>query len=140
MNVVGTRSVLELARQLRNLEAVVHVSTAYAHCHQKNTTEKFYPLPGTTPDEIIALCQKEDEAELNSAARTKAVIGRHPNTYCFTKALAEQLVMTEAAGLPLAIVRPSIVVAAWKDPVPGWVDNFNGPTGILIQPLQRRIL
>jgi hypothetical protein len=39
----------------------------------------------------------------------------------------------QAADLPLAIVRPSIVVAAWKEPVPGWIDNLNGPTGKLAQ-------
>ena len=27
-------------------------------------------------------------------------------------------------------VRPSIVGASWKEPFPGWIDNFNGPTGI----------
>lgn len=27
-------------------------------------------------------------------------------------------------------MRPSIVTAALKEPVPGWVDNLNGPTGI----------
>lgn len=25
-----------------------------------------------------------------------------------------------------------IVTAAWKEPIPGWVDNLNGPTGILV--------
>merc|ERR1712240_65864 len=29
------------------------------------------------------------------------------------------------------MMRPSIVTAAWKEPVAGWVDNLNGPTGIL---------
>lgn len=24
------------------------------------------------------------------------------------------------------------VTAAWKEPLPGWVDNLNGPTGILV--------
>jgi len=62
---------------------------------------------------------------------TKEVINDHPNTYTFTKALAEHLLMETAADLPLAIIRPSIVVAAWKDPMPGWVDNLNGPTGMI---------
>lgn len=26
----------------------------------------------------------------------------------------------------------SSVVASWKEPVPGWVDNMNGPTGLMI--------
>lgn len=25
-----------------------------------------------------------------------------------------------------------LVTAAWKEPIPGWVDNLNGPTGILV--------
>ena len=67
--------------------------------------------------------------QFNNPLATKLVIGKHPNTYTFTKAIAEQLLMETASDLPLAIVRPSIVVAAWKDPLPGWVDNLNGPTG-----------
>ena len=55
--------------------------------------------------------------------------GEHPNTYVFTKGLAEQLILDKGQNLPLAIVRPSIVVASWKYPVKGWVDNLNGPTG-----------
>ena len=28
-------------------------------------------------------------------------------------------------------VSPSIVTAAWREPFPGWVDNFNGATGVM---------
>lgn len=31
----------------------------------------------------------------------------------------------------MVIVRPSIVTAAMKEPMPGWVDNMNGPTGMI---------
>ena len=24
------------------------------------------------------------------------------------------------------------VAAAWREPIPGWVDNFNGPTGLIV--------
>jgi len=27
-------------------------------------------------------------------------------------------------------MRPSIVAASWKEPRPGWVDNYNGPSGV----------
>ena len=40
-----------------------------------------------------------------------------PNTYIFTKQLAESLLASEGEGLPIAIVRPSIVTATWKEPV-----------------------
>ena len=49
---------------------------------------------------------------------TKKLLRRKPNTYVYTKQLAEWLLVTEGAGLPLAIVRPSIVGATWKDPFP----------------------
>jgi hypothetical protein len=39
---------------------------------------------------------------------TASLIGNRPNTYTFTKALAESMLMKEAANLPVAIVRPSI--------------------------------
>ena len=42
------------------------------------------------------------------------------------QALAESLLEREGLGLPLAIMRPSIVSASYKEPYPGWVDNFNG--------------
>ena len=41
-----------------------------------------------------------------------------PNTYTFTKALAESLLQNEAKDLPVAIFRPSIVGAAYKEPLP----------------------
>ena len=69
--------------------------------------------------------------DVNVEERTKEVIGDRPNTYTFTKAITEQLVKEEREDLPLSIVRPSIVAGAVKDPMPGWVDNLNGPTGII---------
>lgn len=49
---------------------------------------------------------------------TPKLIGERPNTYTYTKALAEYLVQQEAGDLNVAIVRPSIVGASWKEPFP----------------------
>lgn len=49
---------------------------------------------------------------------TPKLIRQHPNTYTYTKALAEYLVQQEANNLNVAIVRPSIVGASWKEPFP----------------------
>lgn len=51
------------------------------------------------------------------ACQTK-LLGAMPNTYTFTKGLAETLVKRECRGYPVAIVRPSIVVCSWKEPFP----------------------
>lgn len=65
-------------------------------------------------------------------AITPKLLGDRPNTYTFTKALAENLLFAESNSVPVAIVRPSIVTAAWREPYPGWVDNINGPTGMIL--------
>ena len=49
---------------------------------------------------------------------TPKIIGNKPNTYTYTKHLAEHLLISEGSDLPLAILRPSIVGASWKEPFP----------------------
>lgn len=39
----------------------------------------------------------------------------NPNTYTFSKSLAEQILEKEHANVPLAIVRPSIVTGGFKE-------------------------
>ena len=73
------------------------------------------------------MCENLDDDTI--AVIEKRLIGKHPNTYTLTKGLAEHIVMTKGAGLPVAIVRPSIVCAAYQEPFPGWVDNVFGITG-----------
>ena len=66
-------------------------------------------------------------------AITPALLGGLPNTYTLSKQLGEQVLLEEGAPwLPVAIVRPSIVTAAWREPLPGWVDNYNGPSGLYV--------
>ena len=59
--------------------------------------------------------------------------GPHPNTYTFTKSIAEQIVNDYKHKLPIVIVRPSIVTAAVSEPYPGWIDNIQGITGIMME-------
>jgi thioester reductase-like protein len=48
-----------------------------------------------------------------------------PNTYTLTKSLAESLIGRYGAGLPIAIVRPSIVETSTDQPFPGWNEGIN---------------
>lgn len=59
-------------------------------------------------------------------------MGNLPNTYAFTKALSEGLVVEAMKDIPAMIVRPSIVIPCYKEPIAGWTDNLNGPAGLLI--------
>jgi len=48
-----------------------------------------------------------------------------PNTYTFTKSLAESLLATRAGDLPVAVVRPSIVETSTAQPFRGWNEGVN---------------
>lgn len=47
--------------------------------------------------------------------------------------MAEQLAVEYHHKLPISIVRPSIVTSSVEEPFPGWVDNVNGITGIILE-------
>lgn len=129
MNLLGTKRMLQLAHHMKKLEAFIHVSTAYCNCDRAEVREMVYPAP-TDPDKLVQ-CVDWMDADM-AEHMTPKILGSRPNTYTFTKALAETVVANEAGKLPLAIVRPSIVTAALREPVTGWVDNLNGPTGLLV--------
>ncbi|KDR11035.1 Putative fatty acyl-CoA reductase [Zootermopsis nevadensis] len=129
LNTRGTKFVLELAQEMKNLEAFLHISTAYCHLHERVLYEKLYPPPAD-PNKIIKCVEWLEEDVIS--AMTKKILGNIPNTYAYTKALSEGLVAEQMDKLPTIILRPSIVIPVWNEPLPGWTDNINGPTGILI--------
>ncbi len=86
VNVEGTRNVLELARDCRALERLVHFSSAMV-----------------SGDRLGVIC--EDELEAGQ--------GFH-NVYEETKFQAEKLVRRAMKDLPITVVRPSIVVGDSK--------------------------
>lgn len=127
MNMVGVQRMIELARKLTHLECFLHVSTAYANCDQKLTEEKIYPTT-LHPHKLIEAVEWMSEDVLDTLS--PKLVHPKPNTYTYTKAMAERILEEDAQDIRVAIVRPSIVGASWQDPFPGWVDNFNGPTGL----------
>jgi fatty acyl-CoA reductase len=127
MNILGVKQVIDLCKELKNLNVFIHVSTAYANCDRRHISEEVYNSP-IKPEKLLEAIEWIDEDIINYL--TPKVIGKRPNTYTFTKAIAESLVVQECKNIPCAIVRPSIVGASWKEPIPGWIDNFNGPTAL----------
>jgi len=128
INVKGTRRVVQLCRQLPLLKAVVHVSTCYIHLDKPELDEVIY-APPIEPQQLIDAVESMNSAQLHDLI--DRLLLTCPNVYACTKAVTEYLLQKEGAGLPLTIVRPSIVTAAFKEPTPGWIDNLNGPTGMI---------
>lgn len=127
INVRGTRDLLQLAVRMRNLRHVIHVSTAYSHCPRSHIDEQFYATP-MQPDQLITLTETVAENVLDDI--TPHLLGDFPNTYAYTKACAEEIVRAYQGQIPMAIVRPSIIVSTYKEPFPGWINNLYGPVGI----------
>lgn len=61
----------------------------------------------------------------------RRLIGDWPNTYTYTKALAEDIVRRNSEGIPVGVFRPAIVTSSAKEPLVGWIDNLYGPTGVV---------
>lgn len=88
-----------------------------------------YP-PVFEPNKLIHVMDSLDSQMAESLM--PHLVGARPNTYTFTKSIAEALVASYGSRVNTAIVRPSIIGSTWKAPIPGWVDNLNGPAGICL--------
>lgn len=128
LNAIGTRSMLDLAESFSNLEAFVHVSTAYSNTNRDEIGEIIYE-PILDYKKVTKACEKNDFEELQRMENS--VLQTFPNTYIFSKNLTEKLISDR--NLPFIIVRPSIITPAFNEPFPGWTDSgIYGPIGILL--------
>lgn len=122
-NLRSTREIIDLALTLPKLVAFVHVSTAYSNVDYKVIEEKVYPPHGDWKKAInIAETMDSEVFTIFTPHFTDFL----PNTYLYTKQLAEQICKDYSDQLPIVIFRPSIVTGAEYEPIMGWIDNFNG--------------
>ncbi|CAG9770341.1 unnamed protein product [Ceutorhynchus assimilis] len=128
INIEGSQQIIQLAKECKKLDVFVHVSTAYSNCQEKLIKEEFYP-PHIDPYKLMLMTKELPDHILENI--TPGMLQSIPNTYAFTKQIAEDLVRREAAGLPACIQRPSIVIASAKEPIRSWVDNIYGPVGLI---------
>jgi thioester reductase-like protein len=110
INALGALNTLKFAKACPKICAYCHVSTCYVSTNlpDGNIDEKVqkynenidletyvYEISHMSPDEAIR--------------REKEIIGDFPNTYMFTKNVAEQLLHQQRGNLPMTIVRPAII-------------------------------
>lgn len=128
-NTQGTAMVLDVVKQIKKLEAFCHFSTAYCSADLEVFEERVYENKDN-PRDVIDIVKWMNPEALEMA--TKSIIAPHPNTYTYSKRLAETLVADEKDNIPVCIIRPSVVCPAGLEPIPGWVDSLNGPMGLLV--------
>ncbi len=117
-NVEAPLRVLAWARGCPRLARLVSLSTAYVTpAGDAPVREALAPLPW--PADAVARDVREGRADEAALLRES----RLPNTYTLSKCLAEHLLAERRGDLPLVLLRPSIVSAAWREPFPGWIDS-----------------
>lgn len=131
INIRGTQRIVALCRRLPHLKAFVHASTCYVHPEKPLLDEVIYDGP-------VPLQELLDGVDSGQPQVIQQLIDRIllatncTNVYSGTKAVTEQWLRDTCNDLPLSIVRPSIVTAAAKEPMPGWIDNIKGPPGVIV--------
>ncbi|GBP60248.1 Putative fatty acyl-CoA reductase CG5065 [Eumeta japonica] len=126
INAKGTLNVLNLCQKMAQLQALVHVSSAYSNCNRDFIAEKIYPTLAPL-DAVYHLLENGLDSPL-----TRNVVDKRPNNYTYTKAVAEELVAHERGRVPAAIVRPTIIISSKSEPAQGWVDNWGGANGPIV--------
>uniref|UniRef100_A0A1I8F7C8 Fatty acyl-CoA reductase n=1 Tax=Macrostomum lignano TaxID=282301 RepID=A0A1I8F7C8_9PLAT len=129
MNLEGPKKVAELCERMPHLEALVHVSTAYANCDRRVVEEAVY-APEVHPQKLLDAIEWMDDDVLEQVRDTPAYWARSQIPTPSRSSSPSFYLTDRFSHLPIVIVRPSIVGASWQEPLPGWVDNFNGPTGV----------
>jgi alcohol-forming fatty acyl-CoA reductase len=105
INVQGTKNLLDIATEVKSLEKFVHISTAFSHCPMPEIDEEFYKPP-VDYKLALSLVKSCDDEFLHVI--TRKLINPWPNTYTFTKAIAEDVVRQYENKIPIAVVRPSL--------------------------------
>ena len=129
LNTYGVLNTLAFAKKCKNIESFVHVSTCYVNSNQPSGSfieEKQYPLNFPKGEDVEEFCKRvvaiKDQAEVQKLSKKILKYFGFPNTYTFTKNMGEQILMRSRGNIPVAVLRPSIIGSAAREPWPGWVD------------------
>ncbi|XP_059627501.1 alcohol-forming fatty acyl-CoA reductase-like [Cornus florida] len=144
INTIGAKHVMNFAKKCVKIKLLLQVSTAYVSGEREGLIlENSYclgeTLNGVSGLDIDAEKQVVEERlnELRAEKAPEKAITRAmkdlgfqranlygwPNTYVFTKAMAEMFLGHWKENLPLVVVRPTIVTSTYKEPFPGWVEG-----------------
>lgn len=144
-NIEGALMAQSLAALTKH-KAMLHVSTCYVAGANEGDVAESIP-EGLSPYGVAydprvefhtlhAMCKHKDKKIRKTMAQHRALSLGFPNTYTYTKGLAEQLLCMNAKEkkVHLSIVRPSIVEGAQFYPFAGWNEGINtsGPLAWLI--------
>ncbi len=129
MNVMGTMRCFDMAQSCDNLKAFIHMSTCYVNSNKRGwIEERLYDL-NFDVESVLKRVESMSARELDQVTGIRL---DWPNTYTFTKAMTEHLLMKRRGTTPIGIIRPSIIGSSWQEPVPGWVDAITAAGAVYV--------
>ncbi|KAG6763074.1 hypothetical protein POTOM_033606 [Populus tomentosa] len=153
INTLGALHVLNFAKKCVKIKMLVHVSTAYVCGEDAGLIleQPYHMGMAKKGDEKIDInfekrmvqeklneLKLEDvpEKEITSAMKDfgieRARLFGWPNTYVFTKAMGEMLLVNFKDSLPLVIIRPTMVASTYKEPFPGWIEGVRTIDSLIV--------
>lgn len=113
-NLIGTRDLLNLSKQMTNLKVFIYLSTAFSNTKyqsNENIAEKFYepPMNADILVDYVEKRQSETDRKLMKIISPN-LIRPWPNNYTFSKALSESIVRRHGNDFPIAVIRPTISI------------------------------
>ncbi|XP_044732155.1 fatty acyl-CoA reductase 1-like [Chrysoperla carnea] len=130
INTRGTREMLKILKRMQNLKVFLYTSTTYCNIDKDVDAIEERVYKATTDwKTMIKAAENMDEYVLNFLE--SKILNKYPNTYTFSKNLAEEVIFESCEDIPTVIFRPTVVVSSMKEPMPGWIDNYNGPMGLV---------
>ncbi len=106
MNLLGTKHVIEMCKRMKHLKLMIHLSTAFCVADELGVLEERVYDWRDDPYEVMRCAEWMDEKTMEGLQ--SKILDPHPNTYTYTKRLAEILMRDQFGSIPACIVRPSI--------------------------------
>jgi fatty acyl-CoA reductase len=132
---VDWRAEADLALQARrDVEASSRQPQVLDRLMAKARREHSRAGPQTVADDAEDRRKQWVTKRLVAHGRARAQMLGWPDNYTFTKAMGERAVEELAAqhGVPLSIIRPSIIESALEHPQPGWIEGFKMAEPIIL--------
>lgn len=127
----GPRPPEDIDREVAELEAEVERVMREASSDEmarrfRARAERSMRVRGAAPSQAQVDAAREDHLRevLVEIGMRRARARGWNDTYTYTKAMGERLVVRERGDVPVAIVRPSIIESSLREPVPGWIDGY----------------
>ena len=127
-NVDGLLELIKFAKN-NNIKNFIHISTAYVSQPEKNAEDKFVKIKNLENIDNLYLNIKSNKITFTDITKQTYF----PNTYCFTKWIAEKFIEKEVKNnndIFFQIIRPSIITNSVKTPYPGWFKGYGATIGI----------